>query len=491
MRVFVTGATGWVGSASCRAAQERPRGRRPRPLRRLRRRSSSEAGAGVRNAATSTTSTACAQRGRRRRRRRPLAFKHDLDVLRSGAEAGPRRRPPRDPGARRHAGGLRQAAGRHLGHRCCRGQARVDGGRRGRSRRPRAAAVSAASSRRARRSTATSARSSSASRRPSTAPSTTASSRRSSRASRAAGVAGYVGDGANRWAAVHRSDAARPLPPRAGVRAGRLGPARGRRRGRADPRHRGGHRPRARRCRSRRSSRARPPSGSAGSAGLFSLDIPSSAVRTLALLGWEPSRPGLLEDLAGDSRPRGAGRRLSRRPPAAGLGSPPARRRRLRRPAPRRPPAARLLRRVDLLDRAHVLEHEARPVADDAAAAVLAVPALALRPDRTVEPLLDRLGRPPCVLWPHRRRLAAARARAVSARSARGRPAPRSSRCIEPTPRFVFGPYIRNRVREARDCDLEMGAGALAPALLRLVAATCRGPPSARPARLRRSRCPR
>jgi hypothetical protein len=55
-------------------------------------------------------------------------------------------------------------------------------------------------------------------------------------------VSGYIGDATNRWAAVHRRDAT-ALPTGLGDGSGGIGAARGRRRGRADPRHRRGDRP--------------------------------------------------------------------------------------------------------------------------------------------------------------------------------------------------------------------------------------------------------
>lgn len=106
------------------------------------------------------------------------------------------------------------------------------------------------------------------------------------------GVAGYVGDGANRWPAGHTRDAARlyrlalesapggsrlhavgdegiPFRDIAAAIGDQLGlPAQAR-----EPEHFG------------------------WLAGLVVLDNPTSAARTRALLGWEPTHPGLLEDL--------------------------------------------------------------------------------------------------------------------------------------------------------------------------------------------------
>jgi nucleoside-diphosphate-sugar epimerase len=59
-------------------------------------------------------------------------------------------------------------------------------------------------------------------------------------------VSGYPGDGTNRWAAVHRSDAARLVALGLAKAPAGVPPARGRGRRRTHPRHRGGYRPRLR-----------------------------------------------------------------------------------------------------------------------------------------------------------------------------------------------------------------------------------------------------
>jgi nucleoside-diphosphate-sugar epimerase len=113
------------------------------------------------------------------------------------------------------------------------------------------------------------------------------------------GVAGYVGDGSNRWPAVHVSDAARLA--RLAVEsapAGSVLHAAGEEgvpfRGIAEAMGRG----------------LGLPTGSVdpanalehfGFLGLFAgLDSPASATMTRELLGWEPTGPGLLEDLEED-----------------------------------------------------------------------------------------------------------------------------------------------------------------------------------------------
>ncbi|MET7401781.1 SDR family oxidoreductase [Dactylosporangium sp. NPDC005572] len=111
-------------------------------------------------------------------------------------------------------------------------------------------------------------------------------------AAREHGVSGYLGDGANRWPAVHRLDAAHlfrlalegapagsvlhavgdggvPIRAVAGVIGRHLGvPV-----GPVEPAH------------------------FTWLAGLVGIDSPASAELTRDLLGWQPTRPGLLEDL--------------------------------------------------------------------------------------------------------------------------------------------------------------------------------------------------
>ena len=113
------------------------------------------------------------------------------------------------------------------------------------------------------------------------------------------GVAGYVGDGANRWPAVHRSDAARltrlaleaapagsvlHAAGEEGVTFRQIAEAMGRGLGvptaSVDPAEALEH---------------------FSFLGLFAgLDSPASAAITEDLLGWEPTGPGLLEDLEQD-----------------------------------------------------------------------------------------------------------------------------------------------------------------------------------------------
>lgn len=110
------------------------------------------------------------------------------------------------------------------------------------------------------------------------------------------GVSAYVGDGDNRWPAVHVSDAARltrlaaeAAPPGSvlhavgdeGVRFGDIAEVIGRHVGVAT-----------------KSLSAEEALGQFGPLGHFvALDSPSTATTTRELLGWEPTGPGLLEDL--------------------------------------------------------------------------------------------------------------------------------------------------------------------------------------------------
>ncbi len=115
-------------------------------------------------------------------------------------------------------------------------------------------------------------------------------------ADRAAGTAAYIGDGANRWPAVHRSDAARLV--RLGVESAPAGsvlhavaeegvPLRDV----ADAIGRGIGVPAS-------SITAEQAGAHFGFlAGFLAMDIPVSSALTRELLGWQPSGPGLLADL--------------------------------------------------------------------------------------------------------------------------------------------------------------------------------------------------
>ncbi|MDO8189086.1 SDR family oxidoreductase [Conexibacter sp. JD483] len=119
-------------------------------------------------------------------------------------------------------------------------------------------------------------------------------------AARKAGSADHVGDGANRWAAVHRSDAARLYrlaleSAPAGSVLHAVGEEGVPTRAIAEAIGSGLGLPTA----SIEAAEAQQRLGFVG--GFFALDVPSSSASTRALLGWEPSGPTLLEDLAGDS----------------------------------------------------------------------------------------------------------------------------------------------------------------------------------------------
>jgi nucleoside-diphosphate-sugar epimerase len=111
------------------------------------------------------------------------------------------------------------------------------------------------------------------------------------------GVAGYVGDGANRWPAVHRSDAARlvrlglekaPAGSRLhavaeeGVATREIAEAIGRALG----------------VPARSIAAEAAPAHFGWIGGFFGMDAPASSALTQELLGWSPSGPTLLEDLA-------------------------------------------------------------------------------------------------------------------------------------------------------------------------------------------------
>jgi len=113
---------------------------------------------------------------------------------------------------------------------------------------------------------------------------------------RETGVSGHVGDGANRWPAVHRLDAARLVAlavddapagtilhatAEEGVPAREIAEAIGR--GLDVP---------------VTSIAVEDAAGHFGwIGGFFAADAPASSAKTRALLGWEPTQPGLIEDL--------------------------------------------------------------------------------------------------------------------------------------------------------------------------------------------------
>ncbi len=115
-------------------------------------------------------------------------------------------------------------------------------------------------------------------------------------ADRAAGSAAYIGDGANRWPAVHRSDAARLVrlgiesaPPGSVLHAvGEQGVAM---RDIADAIGRGLDLPVA----SVSPEQAGAQFGFL--AGFLGMDMPVSSALTRELVSWEPTGPGLIEDL--------------------------------------------------------------------------------------------------------------------------------------------------------------------------------------------------
>ncbi|UUT36739.1 hypothetical protein [Microbacterium elymi] len=129
-----------------------------------------------------------------------------------------------------------------------------------------------------------------------TARATTASRRKLVHIAREKGVAAYIGDGANRWPAVHRLDAGRMVrlalekaPAGSAVHA--VGDEGVPTRAIAEAIGRGLGVPTV-------SIPAEDAADHFGWLGaIFALDIPASSAITQSLLDWTPTHPGLIEDL--------------------------------------------------------------------------------------------------------------------------------------------------------------------------------------------------
>ena len=207
MRVFVTGASGWIGSAVVPELHRRgPSGRRARPLGRLRRRARRRRGRGAPRRARRPRQPA------RRRGRRPTAsstWRSSTTFSGDFAAAA-----AADLRAIETLGAALEGSDRPLVITSGAGRA-ARRAHRDRARRARPPAVGrvapdrAPRTRRSRSPRAASARRSCGSRRRSTAKGDHGFVAILIGIARDKGVSGYVGDGANRWPAVHRLDAAR------------------------------------------------------------------------------------------------------------------------------------------------------------------------------------------------------------------------------------------------------------------------------------------